>query len=413
MELIDTGGIMDKDTEKTIERSKAKKGSVVGIEEAVQKQALEFLKQAETIIFVTDGRTGPLPQDEILASFLKKKYPQKTLLVVNKIDHPKYRVEVANFYKLNLGDPFAISAITGSGTGDLLDQIVDKLPLKKDEEGEEEEEELNQDIRACIIGKPNVGKSSLLNSLLDDQRVIVSDVPHTTREPQDTEVNYKDRAITLIDTAGISRKGSKSKGLEKFGISKSLRALKRSDIALLVLDISQEITHQDAKLVEEIFERSKSLVIIANKWDKVEEKDAKTFTEYIHHKFPYATWAPIHFISARTGSKVKKLYDIILEVEEQRKLELSQSQLDKFLTKVVKIHPPAKAKGVRPPYIYKINQAKSDPPHFIVKIRSKDTLHFSYVRFLKNKLREKFGFLGTPISMEIQAGDDTSKNEII
>lgn len=405
MELIDTGGIMDEDAENVLKKPVKDEDGSATIEKAVQKQALEFLKRSDIILFVTDGRTGPLPQDEALALFLKKKYPQKTLLTVNKIDHPKYRHGTADFYQLNLGDPYAVSAIKGSGTGDLLDEVVEKLPPEPEQEESTPEKELKK-IKACIIGKPNVGKSSLLNSLIQDQRVIVSDIPHTTREPQDMEIVYEDTAVTLVDTAGISKKGSKSKGLEKFGISKSLRALKRSDIALLVIDIYEGITHQDAKLVEEIFERNKSLIIVANKWDMVEEKNTKEYTEYIRHKFPYAEWAPIHFVSAKTGSKVKKILETLLEVSEQRQTELSQSQLDKFLSRVVKIHPPAKAKGVKPPYIYKIVQTKTAPPRFTVKIRSNDTLHFSYVRFLKNKLREKFGFLGTPINIDVLAGKE-------
>ncbi|HMB65563.1 MAG TPA: ribosome biogenesis GTPase Der [Patescibacteria group bacterium] len=409
MELIDTGGIMDEDTEEML-GSKFKKGKVTTIEKAVQKQALEFLKQSDLILFVTDGRSGLLPQDEALASFLKKKYPQKTLLVVNKIDHAKYRSETADFYQLNIGDPHSISAMTGSGTGDLLDEVVKNLPSRP-EKKEPQPPEDRKEIKACIIGKPNVGKSSLLNSLTEEERVIISDLPHTTREPQDMEVTYQDTAITLVDTAGISKKGNKSKGLEKFGISKSLRALKRSDIAILVLDIHEGITHQDAKLVEEIFERNKSLIIVANKWDKVEEKNTKEYTEYIRHKFPYAVWAPIHFISARTGSKVKKIWDTLMEVHEQRQTELSQSQLDNLLSHIVKIHPPAKAKGVKPPYIYKINQTKTAPPRFTVKIGSKDTLHFSYVRFIKNKLRERFGFLGTPINIDVLPAQNSKENK--
>ncbi len=403
MELVDTGGIMDKNIQKITKKPKSGQVGVAAVEEAVQKQALDFLKQGDLILFVVDGRSGLLPQDEVLASFLKKRYSKKTLLVVNKIDHPRYRPEIANFYQLNLGHPLATSANTGGGTGDLLDEVVQRIPPQKKELKKPTEKA--ESIKVCIMGKPNVGKSSLLNSLLQDNRVIVSDLPHTTREPQDTEIDYQNKNITLVDTAGISKKGSRSKGLEKFGISRSLRALKKSDIALLVVDISQEITHQDAKLVEEIFERKKSLIIVANKWDLVEDKNTKEFHEYIHYRFPYATWAPVHFVSASTGSKVKKIFDTLLEVQEQRKKELSQSQLDKLLSRAVKIHPPAKAKGIRAPYIYKINQTETNPPHFIIKIRKKDDLHFSYIRFIINQLRENFGFLGTPISIEVRSGE--------
>jgi ribosome-associated GTPase EngA len=254
-------------------------------------------------------------------------------------------------------------------------------------------------VRVSLIGKPNVGKSSLLNALLGYERVIVSDVPHTTREPQNIEINYLGNKIILVDTAGISKKGAKSRGLEKFGIEKSLSALKKSDIALLVLDINEEITHQDMKLVEEIVERKKSLLIIANKWDLIEERNTKKFTEYIYGKFPFIAWAPIQFVSALTGLKVNKIFDLLIEIKEKRKIKIPDTALDRFLKKIIKMHRPSRGKGFKHPRIYSLSQEDTNPPIFKLKIGSGEDLHFSYVRFMENRLRDKFDFTGSPITV--------------
>jgi len=261
--------------------------------------------------------------------------------------------------------------------------------------------ELQDIIKVCIIGKPNVGKSSLLNSLLGYQRVIVSPIPHTTREPQDTDIIYQEKNIKLIDTAGISKKGAKTKGLEKYGIAKSLGMLTKADIALLVLDISEGITHQDAKLIEEILNQQKSLILIANKWDLIKARDTKKYTNYIYGKLPFTQFVPIQFTSALTGEKVKKILDLILAIDQERKLKLGDSQLNKFLLRLVKIHRPAKGKGVKHPRIYEFKQIAANPPRFIIRLGPKDNIHFSYLRFMENRLRENFGFTGTPITIKI------------
>ena len=344
------------------------------------------------------------------------------MLIANKCDSLRQRQTIAEFHKLNLGQPIPISAATGSGTGDLLDIVVKKisaqggsapggkktkLPSPLEEPVPSLSREEGEVIKVSIIGKPNVGKSSLLNKILGYERVIVSETPHTTREPQDTDINYKDKNITLIDTAGISRKGKKGKGLKKHGIMKSLRALKKSDIALLVIDINDGLTHQDSKLVEEIVERKVSFIIIANKWDLIEEKDTKKHTGYIYGKFPFCTWAPLHFTSALTGAKADKILDLIIDLSQQRQKQLGDSQLNKFLLKIVKIHKPAKAKGTKRPHIYEIKQVKNNPPVFKLLIGAKDTLNTSYVRFVENQLRKKYGFAGTPITINVE------KNKII
>ena len=394
--LVDTAGI----TGSLL--SESKKISASDIEGQAQRQAQEYFDKADLILFVVDTKAGLLPEDKTLAHNLQKnpKYQVKTLVIANKIDSQKFAPEAAQFNRLGLGEPLGISAASGMGTGDLLDFIIQIIDKGKKYQLEIREKTSAQ-TNVCIIGKPNVGKSSLLNAILGYERVIVSPLPHTTREPQNTEISYRDHQITLVDTAGISKQGNKSSGLEKYGIQKSLHSLERADIAILVLDISQTLTHQDAKLVQEIVDRGISLIFVGNKWDLVPVRDTKKMSEIIYDKLPFATWAPLQLISAKTGEKVNKILDLVLLVGDQRKLELSDSQCDKFMKAVVKIHKPAKGKGTRAPHIYEFRQTKHNPPAFSLRIGPNDDLHFSYVRFMENRLRERHGFTGTPLSIRV------------
>lgn len=418
-QLVDTAGIIDS------RHLSQKPDKAVDIDSLAQKQARLTLNEADVILFVLDNRDGLLTEDRELASALKKNpdLVKKVMVVANKVDSRKYAFEAANFNKLGLGDPMMVSSVTGSGTGDLLDEVIDRLEplfpakvkvdryayveeeekkiIKNTEEIERPTRKGREEINICIIGKPNVGKSSLLNAILGYERVIVSSEPHTTREPQDTLVEWAGKKIRFIDTAGISRHGHKGSGLQTVGIGKSLHAIDKADVVLLVIDISEPITHQDAKIAGEALERHKSVIIIANKWDKMEEKNTKKWTEEIYHEFPFMNWAPIQFISAKTGMKVQKIMDLSLKIAEARKIEISDSQLQKFLMKIVKIHLPAKGKGLKAPRIYEFTQMRSNPPMFNIRIGSKDNLHFSYVRFMENRLREKYGFIGTPIKMTV------------
>ena len=396
--LVDTGGIIN------VKNLIKKKLQSDDINTKVQKQACDYLTQADLILFLVDNKVGLLKQDIQMAMIIKKNrlLKNKTILIANKADNINERPDIAEFNKLALGEPIPVSAASGSGTGDLLDIVILKINIKK---YQKDDALISKNkIKICIIGKPNVGKSSLLNAILGYERVIVSSIPHTTREPQNTEITYKDNIITIIDTAGISKKGRKTKDLKKSGIEKSLKSLKKSDIALLVIDISENITHQDAKLVEEIIKKHISLIFIANKWDLIKEKNTKNYTQYIYSRLPFAAWAPAHFTSALTKSKVDKLTSLILNIAEQRKKKIGDSQLNKFLNKIVKIHLPAKGKGIKHPRIYEIKQIKNNPPKFELRIGVKDNLHFSYIRFIENRIREKFGFLGTPITTKITKG---------
>jgi len=402
--LVDTAGVTDIKYLLTGKKTLRKLMQMNSIETKTQQQAGAFFKEADLVLFLADSRAGLLSSDREIADFLKKnpEYRAKVILVANKVDGPKFEGPAAEFNKLGLGEPILISATTGRGTGDLLDLIVDRIDPRKKNRGALDEKKAAKPINVCILGKPNVGKSSLLNSILGYERVIVSEIPHTTREPQNTEVIYKDRTVNLIDTAGISRHGHKVPGLEKFGMAKTLQTLKKADIAVLLVDINEEITHQDSKLIEEIVERGKSFIILANKWDLIHDKDTKKFTAYIYGRFPFATWAPLLFISALTGSKVQKIFDLILEIADARDQEISRSRLQHFLKAIIKVHKPAKGKGLKFPYIYEIIQTGVRPPKFEIHIGSKDDLHFSYVRFIENQLRKAFGFTGTPLKLVIE-----------
>lgn len=400
-ELVDTAGIME-----TL-YIRDKKAKANDIDDQAQKQVKKHLDQASLVIFLVDAKTGPLPEDLALAKTLRRleKYKQKTILVANKVDSLKIAPETAIFNKLGLGEPFLISAVSGLGTGDLLDKIINFIkpsgPEKSPDHKTDQFKIIDPDINLCLLGKPNVGKSSLINKFLGYQKIIISDTPHTTREPQDILISYQDKLIKLIDTAGISKKGKRSTGLERLGITKSLKSLEKAEIALLVLDLSEPLTQQDAKIAEEIISRQKSLIFIANKWDLIENRNTKEWTQNIYRHFPFATWAPIQFISAKTGEKINKIMDLVMELKENRHLNLSDSQADKFLKRVVKVHKPTKGKGIKAPRIYEFKQIKTNPPRFIVRIGADDNLHFSYLRFMENQLREQYSLLGTPLNIKI------------
>jgi GTP-binding protein len=392
--LIDTGGLMDI---KYLQKAKA---TAESIDELVQKQARQFLTRADLILFVVDNKDGILPQDREMVNILKQFMPEmkRIVLVANKVDSGMQANAASEFYKLALGKPITVSSTTGAGTGDLLDLIIKKLKILKKpaKKTKTTEEEL---INVCILGKPNVGKSSLLNSILGYERVIVSPIAHTTREPQNTIIDYQNKQIKLIDTAGISRKGKKSKNLEKLGILKTLEILNEADIVLLILDINEELTQQDAKLVEEIFNRFKSLIIIGNKWDLIKNRNVKFHTLQIHRRLPFATFAPIQFMSAMKGTKIKHLMDLIIKIDKMRHLELTETQLDRFIKSCIRRHKPTKGKGTKRPRIFKFKQFGSNPLEFVVKVGAQAFLADSYLHFLANQLREKFKIVGTPINI--------------
>lgn len=373
------------------------------IEEKALQKAKNEIKDADLIVFITDIKAGLLPQDKELALFVKK-LKKPVVFACNKTDSPKLREKGAEFYKLGLGEPIFISAANGSGTGDLLDEIIKKLQKNKLFKRAKKEAE-KETLKIAVIGKPNVGKSSLVNSIIGEEKIIVSDIPHTTREPQDVAVEYKDKNFILIDTAGIRKKAKTKPGLEKIGISQSIKSLKRAEIVILVTEVQEQLTTQDSRLAGLIIESEKGVIIAANKWDLIKEKTVrsqKQFTKYFQSYFPYLTWAPIVFTSAKNGRGVEKILDLAIEIKEERKKEIEPKILQKFLKNILKKYKPAVKKGVRPPLIYELKQTGTNPPEFTLAINDKSNIHSSYLRFIKNKLREKFGFKGTAIRLKLK-----------
>jgi len=316
--------------------------------------------------------------------------------VVNKADSSNRRLNAYDFYELGMGEPFPISAVHGTGTGDLLDALVASFP--KSEEPEEDES-----VKIAIVGKPNVGKSSLLNQLLGEERSIVSPIPGTTRDAIDTKIDYEGLDVTLIDTAGIRRRGRIDPGVEKYSVLRSLRAIERADVALLVVDATTGLTAQDAHIAGFILESWKSAVVIVNKWDVV-VKDTYTMTNFTHHireELNFMDYVPVLFISAKTGLRVEQVLPMALRVQEERLVHLSTSQLNIVLQNAQDKHP-APAHAGRQLKIYYGTQVRNNPPTFLLYANEPKLSHFTYMRFLENELRKVYPYLGTPIRFVVR-----------
>jgi GTP-binding protein len=401
-DLVDTGGFMNLDF------LRLKKIKAETIDELVQKQARDYLKKADLILFLVDARDGLLPQDITMALILKRIIAdkKKVILVANKVEKLNLTPAAGEFHRLGWGEVISISALTGAGTGDLLEIVLKKIPAYAEATADKKAKSDQQIIKVAIIGKPNVGKSSLINAILGYPRVIVSPVPHTTREPQAAFFNYKNHDLEFVDTAGITKHGHKVDNLEKFSMDKSLASVHKSHLTILVMDIAEPLTKQDARLVEEIFDRHKSLILVANKWDLALERDPKKYTNYIQGRLPFATHAPIQFLSAKNRVRINQLLDLIIEVNRQRYLEIPDASLNRLLKTAILKHRPTKGKGTKYPRIYEFKQTGVNPPQFMVQIGPRESLAETYLRFLENQLRAKYGFLGTPISMWVKKGRD-------
>lgn len=370
------------------------------LERNVLKQIERAEREAEILLLILDVKTGILPEDKKL---IKKLLAQKKpfLVIANKADNLKIRAELMGkeWHNLPIKKIIPVSAKNGAGVGDLLDEIFALFAKSKIELPSAGDSE--RTINVCIIGKPNVGKSSLLNSLIKKEVAVVSGTPHTTREPQDIALEYNGKPLTLIDTAGIRKKARVEAGFEKIGVKKSIDTLKRADIALLVLDVSDTLGSQDKRLAELAAESRKGLIIIANKADLIKAPDwHEKFSAYVRGFFPFLDWVPIIFVSALTAEKVHKIYDKILELDENRKKIIQPKELEEFIKKITKIHRPLKARGVRHPYIFGLKQVGSAPPRFTVAIKEKTSVHDSYLKFLSKKIRERFNFEGIPVIIE-------------
>lgn len=363
----------------------------------MRDQAQIAIDTADVIIFITDVRQGLVDADSKVADMLRRS-GKPVVLTVNKVDNfDKFMPDVYEFYNLGIGDPVPISAASRLGLGDLLDVVTDKFP-----EGTGEAEDDDRP-RIAIVGKPNVGKSSIINKLLGENRVIVSDVAGTTRDAIDTEVVHNGREYVFIDTAGLRRKNKIKEELERYSIIRTVTAVERADVVLMVIDAVEGITEQDAKIAGIAHERGKGIVIVVNKWDAIEKND-KTTREYeskIRQVLSYLSYAEIVYVSAKTGQRLPKLFDTIDMVIENQTLRISTGVLNEIMTEAVAMQQPPSDKGRRLK-LYYITQVSVKPPTFIIFVNDKQLMHFSYTRYLENKIREAFGFRGTSLHFIIR-----------
>jgi GTPase len=402
-DIIDTGGIDPVQTGPGKNKQPLSIGSADFITQ-IREQAEVAIREANAVLFITDANSGVTPADIEVAQILRKLQQEEEgkpyppiFLVVNKSDSESRRLQAYQFYELGLGEPYPISALHGTGTGDLLDAMVATFK----DQGEELEDD---SVKIAIVGKPNVGKSSLLNKLIGEERAIVSPIAGTTRDAIDSYFVYNDQPITLIDTAGIRRRGRIEPGVEKFSVLRSMRAIERADVALLLIDATSGITAQDAHIAGYILEEWKSTVVIVNKWDAV-PKDAFTMDEYkekIRQELNFMNYVPILFISALTGKRVDQVMPLALQVQEQRLVRLPTSQINQIVQKAQDQHPAPSHAG-RQLRIYYGTQVRSDPPTFLLYVNEPKLVHFSYQRFLENRFRESHDFIGTPIRLVFRA----------
>lgn len=399
-DLIDTGGI---DPDPGGQKEPLSTGSANFVKE-IKTQALIAVEESDVVLFVVDAISGVTPADREIATILRKM--QKTvdgvvrppiLLVANKADSMNIRANLSEFYELGMGDPYPISAIHGTETGDLLDAMLELFPEKVEEEDDDS-------VKIAIVGKPNAGKSSLLNRLVGEERVIVSDIAGTTRDAIDTKFEFNGVPITLIDTAGIRRRGRIEPGVEKYSVLRAMRSIEKADVALLVIDAVAGISVQDTHIAGYILEEWKSVVVVVNKWDAI-EKDTytmQTFTEKIRRELNFMDYVPILFISAKTNQRVNQVLPTALQVQEERVARIPTSALNDILHTAQDEHH-ATSKSGRSLSIYYGTQVRSDPPTFLLYCNDPKLAHFTYTRYILNRIRERFGFVGTPIRIVYKA----------
>lgn len=381
--LVDTGGIEPESDDIILSQ--------------MREQANLAISMADVIIFLTDIRQGVTAADSEIAVMLKKS-GKPVVLVCNKADNfEKDREEIYEFYNLGLGDPYPISASNALGLGDVLDKIYESFPEKTLDEDEDDV------IKVAVIGKPNVGKSSLINKILGENRAIVSNIAGTTRDAIDSKFENEKGKYILIDTAGVRRKSKVKESIEKFSIMRTLLAIERSDVCLMMIDALEGVTDQDAKIAGEAHEAGKGVIIVVNKWDEY-EKETGTLERYkkeIYAKLSYLSYAPIIFISAKTGQRVNKLFDLINHVNEQNSMRISTSVLNQVINEAISIVQPPTDKGKRLKIFYG-TQASTKPPTFVIFVNNKELFHFSYERYLVNQIRKEFGLEGTPVRIIVR-----------
>jgi GTP-binding protein len=364
----------------------------------IRAQAEMAIRDSDAVLFVVDAGEGVTPADHEVARILRRNRRREggtavppVFLVVNKCDSRARRDQAVEFFELGMGDPHPVSALHGTGLGDLLEALTASFP-KAAEEGEEDA------VRIAIVGKPNVGKSSLLNRMLGEERVIVSPIPGTTRDAVDTRLTVSGVALILIDTAGIRRRGKIEPGVEQYSVLRSLKAVERAEVVLLILDATQGVAAQDAHIAGYILDARRSVVVVVNKWDAV-EKDSQTMDDYgarIRATLDFMDYVPILFVSARTGQRTGEILPAALRVQEERLTRIPTGELNRLLREAVEKHAPPSHAG-RKLRLYYGSQVRTDPPTFLFHVNDPALVHFSYRRFLENQIRSRYGFLGTPL----------------
>jgi GTP-binding protein len=401
--IVDTGGIDPSHGGKT----PLSTGSADFIQE-IRAQALAALEDADAVLLLTDGDSGVTSPDREVAEILRraqKKLPDGTFwppifLVVNKCENEERRLQAPEFYELGLGEPYPISALHGTGTGDILDAMVQAFPPQAIDEEDDS-------VKIAIVGKPNAGKSSLLNKLVGKDRAIVSPIAGTTRDSVDSKIEFDGVEVTLIDTAGIRRRGRIEPGVEQFSVLRSFKSIERADVAILMIDATTGITSQDAHIAGFILEEWKSCVVLVNKWDAI-EKDNYTMEEYtkkIQNELNFMDFVPILFISAKNGQRVDQVLPMALRVQEERLARLTTSKINQIIHNAQDLHPHPSHAG-RVVKMYYGTQVRSDPPTFMIYVNDPSMVHFSYIRFIENKIREEYSFLGTPIRIVLKGRRD-------
>lgn len=391
IKALDTGGLSFDET--------------VPLEAEILKQSETAMKKTDLIVFVTDAKEGILPQEYELAKRMRRIISKPIIFVANKVDNQniEYNLQTPEWHKLGLGTPFPISAGNGRNIGDFLD-LVYKTLAKTKKRPKGIKINMEQALRVCFIGKPNAGKSSLFNKIIGEEAVIVSDLPHTTREPHDTLVLYEDKLINFVDTAGIRRKSKVYGVLEREGISKSLRAVQNSDIVLFTIDGKEPISSQDKQLGGLLEQRGKSVIILINKWDlAVDNSDSarNNVKRMIYDEFPHLDFAPIVFVSGLTGYGVHQVFPVIFHAWQARQNTIPDNLLHNFIKHATKTHFPSRGRGTRLPEILGMRQLANNPPVMEAVVKYRTSVHWSYLNYLENKLREQFDFYATPIIIKL------------
>ncbi|HXF69189.1 MAG TPA: ribosome biogenesis GTPase Der [Thermoflexus sp.] len=396
--LVDTGGleVLPPKAEAGLRPAQPLAEDSASFIPQIRAQAEIAIAEADVLVMVVDVQAGLTAADEAVAEVLRR--TQKPVLVAaNKADNAAQREAAVEFYRLGLGEVYPISALHGTGISELLDAIVATLPGLAEVEEEE-------GIRIAIVGRPNVGKSSLLNAILGEERAIVSPIPGTTRDAIDTPIEWEGKKIVLIDTAGIRRRGQIQPGVERYSVLRALRAIQRSDIVLLVLDAKEGVTHQDAVIGGMAVEEARSVILVVNKWDLMLDERGRPrvkpeeFVQHIRQTMKFLDYAPIRFVSAKTGYGVPALLPLALQVYQERHARLSTSELNRLIREAMEEHPPPTRKG-KPLKIYYVTQARTDPPTIVFFVNDADLVHFSYERYLENRIRARYPFTGTPLRL--------------